>query len=125
MDAGEIFGATLLAIAALGCIILISFTLAMNTRKFIDKTFKKTNNNEAPLAVPDSEQNEEGRAALGNTSEPHAQVASNLSQEQIQRQAARVKDQPSQSLQGSNPELHEVAAYVAVSITFGPGAIPS
>ena len=72
MDAGEIFGATLLAIAALGCIIVISFTLAMNTRKFIDKTFKKTNNNEAPLAVPYSEQSEVGRAALGNTSEPHA-----------------------------------------------------
>ena len=43
MDAGEIFGATLLAIAAIGCIIVISFTLAVNTHKFINKTFKKTN----------------------------------------------------------------------------------
>ena len=43
MDAGEIFGATLLAIAAIGCITVISFTLAMNMRKFVNKTFKKTN----------------------------------------------------------------------------------
>ena len=41
MDGGEIFGATLLAIAAIGCITVISFTLAMNTHKFVNKTLLK------------------------------------------------------------------------------------
>ena len=72
MDAGEIFGATLLAIAAIGCITVISFTLAVNMRKFVNKTFTRPTSNEAPFDVPDSEQSEEGRAVLGNTSEPHA-----------------------------------------------------
>ena len=41
MDGGEIFGATLLAIAAIGCITVISFTLAMNMRKFVNKILLK------------------------------------------------------------------------------------